>query len=102
MKIEKTAKVILISGSGKGKSYIRELLEKNYKEKSIRCSSHFCHREQDILKTIEKAKKKQSEGFIIVEFITDCIHPEEISPWQHIELSCLTHSMMIPFIRDYN
>lgn len=75
-------RVILITGSGLGKSYIGNLLAAKYKSQGIACKYyHIGSRfDSETIKTISRFT-----GYIIIE--TNLTTIEDITPWQIIDIS---------------
>jgi len=78
------ARIILISGAGKGKSHIGNLLEKDYREKAIPCR-RFCAGGK--VELMDQLSEKVQGGYIIIETNLPSILKDGPKPWQHIVLS---------------
>jgi len=76
------SKVIVINGSGLGKTYIGKLLEEEYKKQGIACKRYQI---SSRLEAEEIETLNNFIGYIIIE--TNQTTIKGISPWQSIEVT---------------
>jgi len=76
------ARIILISGTGPGKSHIGKLLADDYKAKSIPCHCLFISEAVNL--TIERMREEHTDGYVIIETNIPVNIKEIVKPWQHI------------------
>lgn len=76
------SKVILVKGSGLGKTYVGKLLETGYNNQGIACKRH----QADFQLAPEEIKTLNDfDGYVIIE--TNQTAVEGITPWQTIEIT---------------